>query len=299
MTVDRNGRVIALLVIGAAMVTMVIAGCGGAGVSSPSADNSFASSDAAGAAPVQLASVAPPQIPWRGQSAGVTLAAVPTLSLAIATSLNGTGTVKAASITKAELLSPAGALLSTATVTGGVASFPLTGLTVGHKFIRVNGLAKDLVPTKLDSVTVATTQFVGTTLRNSVIGTLAAPKYKIATYSLGQAKKPVVGYLTGLTAAPTRYGYALVYIAAKKLETRVLGTAALVNTVALGHHNASTWVLGASNHGKSVNASCTDCHGSPTSKPATYAGCNMGNGWCYKCHYGSGGAANGLVDPKK
>ncbi|MEI6499448.1 MAG: hypothetical protein WCP21_00315 [Armatimonadota bacterium] len=286
-----------LLAIGAVLVTLVVAGCGGTGLDATSAIPADTATGSA-AAPEQLASVAPAQSSLQAQSAAVNVAAVPTLSLAIATTLNGTGTVKAASLTKAELLSTAGVLRSTATVTAGVACFPVSTLTVGHYFIRVNGLVNDLVPTKLDSITVSTTQFVGTTLRNSVIGTLAAPKYKIATYSLGQNKKGVVGFLTGLTGTPVRYGYALQYIAANKLETRVLKTAALLASVGLGsEHNNKTWLLGASNHGKSTS-SCTGCHGSKTTKPATYAAIGPSKGWCYKCHYGSAGVVNGLLDPK-
>jgi predicted CXXCH cytochrome family protein len=172
-------------------------------------------------------------------------------------------------------------------------------LLKGHYFIRVNSLPNDLVPTKLDNPLAATNQFVGKTLRTSVIGTLAAPKYKFVTYSLGQAQHTVVGYTNGLTATPIRYGYALLYSSLKKLETRVMGTAALLASVPLGHHSTATWVVGPTNHGKSINSSCTDCHGSATSKPATYASINSGDGWCYKCHYGSAGVSSGLVDPKK
>lgn len=296
----KSSRVVALLAISTVLLTLVIAGCGGSGATGTPGDNSFAASDAPASAPVQLASVAPPQSPVQAQAAAVAPAAVPALTLAIATSLNGTGTVKAATLTKAELLNTKKVLVSTATITAGVASFPVSNLTAGHYFIRVNGLAKDLVPTKIDSVTASTTQFVGTTLRTSVIGTVASPKYKFVTYSLGQTQHAVVGFLTGLAGTPVQYGYAMLYKNPAKLETRVLGTAALLANVGLGGpHTNSTWVLGATNHGKSINTSCKGCHGSPTKKPATYAAISAGNGWCYKCHYGSAGVGNGLVNPKQ
>lgn len=222
------------------------------------------------------------------------------LNLSLSTTLNGTGAVKAAAITTADLLNTAGAVAAGGTVASGKASFPLTGLTPGFYFIRVNGDANDLVPTKIDSVSATINQFVGTTLRRTVIGTLSVPTYQMTTYSLGQSQTAVVNYSNGTAGAPARYAFATLYSNGATFEVRVLGTAALLTTMTPGGpHAAATWIFGATNHGVSVDASCTGCHSAMTTKPASRSSVSAGNGWCYECHYGSGGNNSGFVDPAK
>jgi hypothetical protein len=224
-------------------------------------------------------------------------AAIPTLTLALATSLNGTGVVKATTLTKAELLNAFGTRVAMATITAGKAIFPLTGLTTGHYYIRVNSLNQDLVPTRITNVLASTNQFVGTTLRNTVIGPLADPTVRMKTFALGQSQHPVVAYTTG--ASQTRYAYSILYLktSPQQFQVRVLGKASLLAKMnADGPHSFATWMMGSSSHGTS-NGSCTGCHGNMMSKPATYSGISAGNGWCYKCHYGPTGPSAGMVDP--
>jgi PKD repeat protein len=227
----------------------------------------------------------------------VTTASGPTLSLALDSSLNDTGaTTKATAITKAELLNSAGSVVGTATVTGGVAKFDLTGLSAVTYFIRVNDLADDLVPVKLDSTSVNASIYVGSGLNQASIGTLASPTYRIATFAKGQGNKGVVKYTSGAVTSPARYGYFILATAAQTIEARVLGTGALLSSqTAGGSHSFSSWMLGSSNHG--TKGSNCGCHGSLTSHPASYASVGESSGWCYKCHYGNTGTGAGLVDP--
>jgi len=247
--------------------------------------------------------VAPTAEPSAGVSAAPTdtLSAVATLTLSLSTTLdNVTGTVKATSITSADLLQK-GAVVKTATMAGGSAQFDMTGLANGDYFIRVNNLAADLVPTRITNATTSFTQFVGQKLRQSVIGTLASPTFRILTFSRGQAQTAIVAYSTGAVLIPAKYAYAIQSLkTGKKLDTLTLGTAAKLASTPTGGEHPATWEIGPSNHGKSASqASCGDCHGNLNSKPATYPGISPSNGWCYRCHYGAAGATAGMVNPKK
>lgn len=228
-------------------------------------------------------------------------AAGPALSLALNTSLdNIPGTVKATSITKAELLKGT-KVVSTATIAGGVASFDLSTLTAtGDYFIRVNGDANDLVPTRIKSLTASLNQFVGRKLRRTYIGSLTAPAYKADTFSKGQAQHGVVGYSNGAAVGPAAQCYAIVSKSPAKVEMRVLGSGALLTSyTGGGEHSFQTWVIGPTNHGTSASSGCTGCHSKMSTKPATYASCGVSNGWCYKCHYGAAGSSAGFVNPTK
>jgi len=234
----------------------------------------------------------------------VTVSAVSgyTLTLNLDASLNGIGTSKVTSITKGELLNTAGSVVANAAISGGTAQFDLTGLTTGAYFIRVNDLADDLVPTRLDSVSTNVTQYVGSQLNISVIGVLADPTYKITTYTLGQSWPALVKYSTGAAATPTRYGYVLLYLktSPQKFETRVVGTGTLLAAQSAGgYHTFSTWMLGSNNHGVryAAGSNCTGCHGNLDTKPASYSSVGESNGWCFKCHSGKAGSSNGMVDP--
>lgn len=221
----------------------------------------------------------------------------PKLTLSLDTSLNSGGTSKATAITKAELLDTGGAVAATATIGGGAAQFPLTGLAAGTYFIRVNDLADNLLPTRLDNPAAGVTQFVGNQLNLSVIGTLADPTYKIKVFPKGQGAHTVIGYSGAATAS---YSYVILLMKAspQQVESRVLGTGALLTTHTHANHNFSTFIIGSANHGAKTG-SCSGCHGSLSAKPATYASIIQEDGWCYKCHYGPTGPAAGMVDPAK
>lgn len=227
----------------------------------------------------------------------VTTEAVPSLNIWLSASLNGTGVIKATTITKAELLNSARVRVALATIVGAKASFPMTGLTSGQYFIRINGLNSDLVPTRIGNPTLSQNQFVSTTLRNTVIGALTNPTIKMTTFALGQSQHPVVAYTTG--ASETRYAYGVFYYKSvpQKFEVRVLGKGNVLSTLAAGgHHSMATWVMGSGSHGTSTSG-CAGCHGTLTTKRTPYTSISTGNGWCYKCHYGPTGAQAGMVDP--
>jgi len=224
------------------------------------------------------------------------------LTLSLDAGLNGSGTSKVINITKGELLNTSGSVVANAALNAGTAQFDLTGLTAGNYFIRVNDLANDLVPTRLDSVSTNVSQYMGSQLNISVIGTLADPTYKFTTYSPGQSWPAVVKYTTGAAATPTRYAYAWLYLktSPQKIETRVLGTGTLLAThLAGGYHNFPTWMLGSNNHGVKyvTGTNCTGCHGNLDTKPASYGSIGESNGWCFQCHYGKTGSSNGMLDP--
>jgi hypothetical protein len=283
-TRTKQGVLLAgLLALTATWAALSVAGCGGAGGSGGPAD---LGADTGGASPALI------DAPASGDAA----AAAPTLTVSLSTQLDtSAGAVKATAITQGELFNTAKVLVKTATISGGAAKFGLTGLTAGHYFIRVNALASDLVPTKIDNPAVSMTQFVGKKLRSSVIGTLAAPTYRIETFSKGQGQHQVVKYSNGTAATPTGWAYVILQPGTKKLEIRYLATAALLTKHShAGPHSFSTWMLGPANHGKST-MNCASCHGSTSSHPASYSGISGGNGWCYKCHYGPAGPSLGMV----
>lgn len=284
----KTASVVAVIVVIAVVIVGIMPGCGGG-----SGDTAMTSSLVA---PADTSAVGPVDTTPMAQDSTISASAVPVLTLAIASSLNGTGTVKTTTLTKGELLNTAGTRVAMATITAGKAVFPLTGLALGHYYIRINSLNQDLVPTRITNTAIAMNQFVDTTLRNTVIGPLTNPTVKMKTFALGQAQHPVVAYTTG--ASQTRYAYAIQYLktSPQQMQVRVLGKASLLSTVAAGgHHNFATWSMGPNSHGTS-SSGCTGCHGS--SKPASYASISTGNGWCYKCHYGPTGAGTaGMVDP--
>lgn len=248
---------------------------------------------------------------WFLLGAGLGAAQSGKLTLSLQTSLDSSGdSIKATSITKAELLSTTGTVINTATIIGGTARFDLSGVQAGDYFIRVNDRADDLVPTRIDDPTEDIVQSVGQTLRMAVIGNLTYPTYRIKTFSKGNGEHPIVNYPDGTNE--TRYSYVLVSLKTdpQRLEVRVLGTAAELTNFSsrLGMHPISgdmpfaTWILGDDNHGVDANygnndSKCSKCHGDLDAQPPKYENVNPHNGWCFKCHYGKGGDPNGMVDP--
>lgn len=234
------------------------------------------------------------------------------LTLSLQPGLDGKGDIKATSITSAELLGLDGAVIKTATLTGGKAQFDLGSIAGGNYFIRVNNLADDLVPTRIDDPLKATNQYVGQKLRATVIGNLSDPTYTISTHSKGQGHHPVVRYADGVIEAPERYCYVLLYqkTSPQKMEIRVLGTADLVTTFSprtathpstptSANPSFSTWLIFGKSHGIDYNGTdskCNTCHINLDTKPANFSKVTSGNGWCYRCHYGKGGDDNGFLD---
>ena len=195
---------------------------------------------------------------------------------------------------------------------GTTAVFDLSGVTMGDFFIEVNDLDQDLVPTRIDDPTVNVTQFVGEALRQTVIGSLGDPTYRILTFSEGQGEHPVVKYSDGMDVSPEEFAYVLISLKTnpQSLEINVLGTADPVSSFtpnATDHPfpsaPLSTWILGGEmqdNHGEAKEdnpAQCTGCHGDLNSYQADYGNIIVDNGWCYKCHNGPDGDEEGFVDP--
>ena len=227
------------------------------------------------------------------------------LTLTLDPTLDGGGVVKAASFTKLELVSPAGTVIKTAAVTGTSASVDFGSVTAGDYFLRVNSLADDLVPTRIDDPSKDLAQTVGTKLRMSLIGPSADPIYRVKTFSKGQLEQAMVKYGDGTAASPERYNYAIVSFKTtpQKMEIRIAPTAVLVLEnvkSASDPHVFATWALGGTNHGKPANyvtdASCNTCHGSLDAHPTQWVAVSPSTGWCFKCHYGKGGDPNGFVD---
>ncbi|MCZ7382674.1 MAG: hypothetical protein O8C64_14025 [Candidatus Methanoperedens sp.] len=247
-----------------------------------------------------------------GLAAAQTATTAGILTLSLQPSLDGKGDIKATSITSAELLGLDGGVIKTATLTGGTAQFDLGSVAGGDYFIRVNNLADDLVPTRIDDPAKAINQFVGQKLRATVIGNLSDPAYTISTHSKGQGHHPVVSYADGAIEAPERYCYVLIYqkTSPQKMEIRVLGTADLLTTFTprtATHPSTSTetnpsfptWMIFGKSHGIDYNGTdskCNTCHINLDTKPATFSKVTSGNGWCYRCHYGKGGDDNGFLD---
>lgn len=234
------------------------------------------------------------------------------LTLSLQPSLDREGDLKATSITTAELLGPDGTVMINGIVAGGTAQFNLSGIAAGDYFIRVNGLADDLVPTRIDDPTKAISQFVGQMLRVTVIGSLSDPTYRVQTFSKGQGEHPVVVYSDGSNEVPETYAYVILSLKTSpaKLEINALGTASQLNNytpTTATHPSTSTavnptfptWMLGDKNHANDYNetdSKCNTCHVKLDTKPATFMQVATSNGWCYRCHYGKAGVDAGFID---
>ncbi len=242
------------------------------------------------------------------------------LTLNLQPSLDRDGNVKANSIAKAELLGTDGTLMKTATLSGGIAQFDLSGVASGDYFIRVNDLSDDLVPTRIDDPNMDINQSVGQMLRVSVIGDISDPTYKIETFSKGQGKHPVVEYSDDASLSPERYAYVILSLktSPQKFEVRVFDTAAQINsyTPTMPDHPSipntpfSKWVVSEttildtngtlqSGHGYTYNGTdskCDTCHTDMDTKPATVSDISITSGWCYRCHYGKAGVDSGFID---
>lgn len=248
---------------------------------------------------------------------GIADAAAPgTLTLSLDTSLDDAAdTVKATTFTSVDLLDATGAKRTTGMLSGGDAIISLAGLTSGDYFLRVNGDANDLVPTRVDTPSQNVVQRVGTTLRTSYIGLVSSPLYRIKTYSAGQGLGGIVKFSDGTVIAPAQQPYVLVTLYnPPNIEFRVLGTAALVSsfTPTVDVHPGNmvpfdAWLIntdGLDHHGDMFNAdggaaTCGTCHKNMGTKPSSYSSVTWMNAWCFHCHNGTRGSDDGFVDPSK
>ncbi len=244
--------------------------------------------------------------------AGVADAPAATLTLSLDPTLDGDiDSVKATAITAADLLDTNGAIIANATITSDQAVFPLSGVSAGDFFIAVNGDADDLVPTRIDDPTKSVSQRVGQKLRASMIGPESSPVYRVNTYSVGQAESPIAQFSDGTTIAGEQ-PYVFITLTAPRVEIKVLGTAAPLTSRSLAgplhQGNAvpfDAWILntnGVAHHGDAFNddpRSCRDCHVDMTVKFTPYSAITQTAGWCYGCHYGTGGDGSGFVDPTR
>jgi hypothetical protein len=257
-------------------------------------------------------------------SANVTVAVAavtPKLTLTLNTTMDGTNNTLVNNITSAVLLDTLGNILATATFPDNMtAQFSLSGISPGDYFIEVNNHTAALVPTRIDNNISDINQIVGLRMRNSVIGNISNPTYRIKSYPSEIASShPVVNYVTGLNES--KFAFVIVSGSISKIEVRVLNTSEELSNFStdLTTHDSQsvsfqTWILGdirdpvtgafIGNHGhlgnSTDNSRCTGCHPNLDSKPDNFPPITgIGNpGWCFRCHYGSGGPRNGFVDPK-
>ncbi len=253
-------------------------------------------------------------------------APTPKLTLTLNNTMDGTSPPLVNNFTGAVavLLDTSGNTVATATFPDNItAQFNLSGISPGDYFIEVNGLAGDHLPTRIDSNASDINQTVGKRLRNSVIGDIANPTYRIKVYPSGNppvvnSSHPVVNYATG--ANETKYNYVIVPGSINEIEVRVLNTSEKLSnfTSPSGTHPAGAnfssepfqiWILGdiknstgafIGNHGHLYNntdSNCNTCHGNLDTKASNFSDITLNNGWCFRCHYGKTGPRNGFVDP--
>ncbi len=265
---------------------------------------------------------------------GTGLAAAETgrLILTLEPSLDGKGDIKATSITDAKLSDFQGILVlngiayKAANITNGTAQFNLSAgqfpyRDEGDRYIMINNLSGDLIPTRIDDPTKDVHQFVGKKLRVSIIGNLSDPTYRIETFTIGQGyDHPVVSYYdpTNPGALNNQIAGNIYIISSLKINPTFqvitlgaprVGRGLLINEytpTTPTHPNTSTsinlsfskWMYGEGSHGFDYggnDSKCNTCHGNLDMKPANFSDITVNNGFCFRCHYGKGGYAKGFV----
>ncbi len=262
--------------------------------------------------------------------ASTATAAAPNLTLTLNNTMDGMSPSLVNNITSAMLLDTSGNNVATAALPDNMtAQFNLSGIIPGEYFIEVNGLAGDHLPTRIDSNASNINQSAGLRLRNSVIGDISNPTYRIKVYPSGNppvvnSSHPVVNYATG--ANESIYNFVIVPGNISRIEVRVLNTSAELSnfTPSSDTHPGGAnfpsepfqiWILGditdstgafIGNHGHLFNSTadtCSGCHGNVSTKLPNYSDItppftsSPAGGWCFKCHNGPGGPRNGFVDP--
>lgn len=256
---------------------------------------------------------------------GTELVAAGTLTLNLEPSLDGKGNIRATSITDAKLSDYQGIFIlndkiyKAATITNGTAQFNLGDGDAGNRYIMINTLYGDLIPTRIDP-TKDIHQFVGQKLRVSVIGNLSDPTYRFDTFTTEQGKHLTVSYYDG-NYSPEVLGpfYGTVYTilslkANPSFQVITLGAPRLgreqkiidYTPTALTHPSTSTsinpsfskWMFGEGSHGIDYggnDSKCSTCHGNLDTKPSKFSEITINNGFCFRCHYGKGGSDKGFV----
>ncbi len=259
-----------------------------------------------------------------------------TLTVSLQPDLDGKGDIRATSITKALLSSPDGALPSdsfaigsgvsgviyntaykTATIINGTAQFNLSAEDEGDRFIRINDLNDNLIPTRIDDPTKNINQFVGRNARESVIGNLSDPTYRIKTFPNGQGN-PIVKCIDG-----TGVMFGSIYtILSLKTNPQKLEINQLTNSLTSGnimiidagsvtnykpatvvHPNTSTsmnqpfskWVFSHGDDYGGNDSKCGDCHGNLDAEPASFSEITLNYGFCFRCNYGKSGTDAGFA----
>ncbi|MCX9013162.1 MAG: hypothetical protein OIN66_18835, partial [Candidatus Methanoperedens sp.] len=190
----------------------------------------------------------------------------------------------------------------------------------GNRYIMINTLYGDLIPTRIDDPTKDIHQFVGQKLRVSVIGNLSDPTYRFETFTTEQGKHPTVSYYDG-NYSPEVLGpfYGTVYTvlslkANPSFQVITLGAPRLgreqkiidYTPTAPAHPSTSTsinpsfskWMFGEDSHGNDYggdDSKCSTCHGNLDTKPSKFSEITLNNGFCFRCHYGKGGSEKGFV----
>lgn len=191
----------------------------------------------------------------------------------------------------------------------------------GNRYIMINNLYNDLIPTRIDDPTKDIHQFVGEKLRVSVIGNLSDPIYRIETFTRGQGHDyPAVSYSDGnyspevlgpydgdvytVLSLKTNPSFQVITLGAPRLgrEQGVINYAPTSPT----HPNTSTsinpsfskWMYGEGSHGVDYggnDSKCNTCHGNLDTKPSKFSEITVNNGFCFRCHYGKGGVEKGFT----
>ncbi len=256
---------------------------------------------------------------------GTGLSAAGTLTLTLEPSLDGKEDIRATFITDAKLSDFQGIFVlndkiyKVATITNGTARFNLSAGDAGNRYIMINNLHSDLIPTRIDP-TKDLHQFVGQKLRASVIGSLSDPTYRIETFTTEQGKHPTVSYSDGnyspevlgpydggvytVLSLKTSPSFQVITLGAPRLgrEQGIIGYAPTEST----HPSTSTsinppfskWMFGEGSHGIDYggnDSKCSTCHGNLDMKPSKFSEITVNNGFCFRCHYGKGGSEKGFV----
>ncbi len=244
---------------------------------------------------------------------GIGLASAGTLTVSLSPSLDSKGDIiKAISITKAELVEAnvfvtdptavptyAGTVKSDSSV-----QFDLSGIAPGDYFIRLNNRSDNTFPTRIDDPTKNINQFVGRTLRISVIGNLSNPVYIFKTYLNGLGP---VNCSDGYQVSQNSYIQIALKNNPQKLEVHEfnivqhkdlygIGARTLLDyTQTIPYHPStptsssspfSKWVFSHGSDYGGNDSKCSSCHGNLSTKPASFSEITVNNGFCYRCHSG-------------
>ncbi len=220
-----------------------------------------------------------------------------------------------------EVFKPLKRPFNAATITNGTARFNLNAGDAGNRYIMINNLYSDLIPTRIDDPTKDIHQFVGEKLRVSVIGNLSDPTYRIKTFTIGQGYyHPTVSYYdpTNEGVLGIFHGDAYIILSLKtnsqKFEVFTLGAPRLGREQKIidymptlpTHPSTSTsinpsfskWMFGEGSHGVDYggnDSKCNTCHGNLDAKLSKFSEITINNGFCFRCHYSKGGSGKGFV----